>query len=194
MEKPMDELTRNATGTTPRRGFFRRIAGAMALGLAGLCARSVARAGRSGTVRRTGLAGAAEGTPSSIGGRVRDQQGRPAGIRPYVPGDKRTADREHRRGDSRRRPAPRRIPARARGRDVAQIQNRGSVQDRRSGDQSARTQESVPAPEGGRAASGRHGDRPAARKRHRVRRLPRRVAVPEQDARRQRRRERGGRG
>jgi hypothetical protein len=35
MEKPMDELTRNATGTTPRRGFFRRIAGAMALGLAG---------------------------------------------------------------------------------------------------------------------------------------------------------------
>jgi hypothetical protein len=36
MEKPMDDLTRNATGTTPRRGFFRRIAGAMALGLAGL--------------------------------------------------------------------------------------------------------------------------------------------------------------
>jgi len=35
MEKPMDELTWNATGTTPRRGFFRRIAGAMALGLAG---------------------------------------------------------------------------------------------------------------------------------------------------------------
>jgi hypothetical protein len=35
MEKPMDNLTRNATGTTPRRGFFRRIAGAMALGLAG---------------------------------------------------------------------------------------------------------------------------------------------------------------
>ena len=32
----MDELTRNATGTTARRGFFRRIAGAMALGLAGL--------------------------------------------------------------------------------------------------------------------------------------------------------------
>lgn len=32
----MDELMRNATGTTPRRGFFRRIAGAMALGLAGL--------------------------------------------------------------------------------------------------------------------------------------------------------------
>jgi hypothetical protein len=31
----MDELTWNATGTTPRRGFFRRIAGAMALGLAG---------------------------------------------------------------------------------------------------------------------------------------------------------------
>jgi hypothetical protein len=35
MEKPMDELMRNATGTTPRRRFFRRIAGAMALGLAG---------------------------------------------------------------------------------------------------------------------------------------------------------------
>jgi len=33
MEKPMDELMRNATGATPRRGFFRRIAGAMALGL-----------------------------------------------------------------------------------------------------------------------------------------------------------------
>ena len=32
----MDDLTQNATGTTPRRGFFRRIAGAMALGLAGL--------------------------------------------------------------------------------------------------------------------------------------------------------------
>ena len=31
----MDELMRNATGTTPRRRFFRRIAGAMALGLAG---------------------------------------------------------------------------------------------------------------------------------------------------------------
>ena len=31
----MDELMRNATGATPRRGFFRRIAGAMALGLAG---------------------------------------------------------------------------------------------------------------------------------------------------------------
>ncbi len=31
----MDDLTQNATGTTPRRGFFRRIAGAMALGLAG---------------------------------------------------------------------------------------------------------------------------------------------------------------
>ena len=29
----MDELMRNATGATPRRGFFRRIAGAMALGL-----------------------------------------------------------------------------------------------------------------------------------------------------------------
>ena len=29
----MEELMRNATGTTPRRGFFRRIAGAMALGL-----------------------------------------------------------------------------------------------------------------------------------------------------------------
>jgi hypothetical protein len=35
MEKPMDDLTRNATDATPRRGFFRRIAGAMALGLAG---------------------------------------------------------------------------------------------------------------------------------------------------------------
>ena len=32
----MDDLTRNATDATPRRGFFRRIAGAMALGLAGL--------------------------------------------------------------------------------------------------------------------------------------------------------------
>jgi hypothetical protein len=36
MEKLMDDLTRNATGSTPRRGFFRRIAGAMALGLAGV--------------------------------------------------------------------------------------------------------------------------------------------------------------
>ncbi len=103
-------------------------------GARGGCARSGARAGRSGTTERTGLAGAAEGTPSSTGGRVRDQQGRPAGIRAYVPGDKRTADREPRRGDSRRRPAPRRVSARARGRDVAQIQNRGIVQDRRSGD------------------------------------------------------------
>jgi len=33
MEKPIHELMRNATGATPRRGFFRRIAGAMALGL-----------------------------------------------------------------------------------------------------------------------------------------------------------------
>ena len=121
-------------------------------GARGACARSVARAGHSGTAGRTGLAGAAEGTPSSTGGRIRDQQGRAAGIRPYVPGDKRTANRERRRGDSRRRPAPRRVPARARGRDVAQIQNRGIVQDRRSGDQSARTQESVPALEVGRAA------------------------------------------
>jgi hypothetical protein len=32
----MDDLTRNATSTTPRRGFFRRIAGAMALGIAGV--------------------------------------------------------------------------------------------------------------------------------------------------------------
>jgi hypothetical protein len=36
MEKPMDELTRNTIGRTARRGFFRRMAGAMALGLAGL--------------------------------------------------------------------------------------------------------------------------------------------------------------
>jgi hypothetical protein len=36
MEKLMDDLMRNATSSTPRRGFFRRIAGAMALGLAGV--------------------------------------------------------------------------------------------------------------------------------------------------------------
>lgn len=86
----MDDLTRNATDATPRRGFFRRIAGAMALGLAGL-APDPSRA--QGTAARPG----GPDWPGPLKGRHRQlvdayaiNKGAPLAFAQYVPGDKRT--------------------------------------------------------------------------------------------------------
>ena len=68
----MDDLTRNATGTTPRRGFFRHIAGAMALGLAGV-APDPARA-QGAAARPSGLDWPGPLLPSGVWGVNRAQE------------------------------------------------------------------------------------------------------------------------
>ena len=103
---------------------FRRIAGAMALGLAGFAPEPSRAPGAAARPGRPDWPGPLKGRHRDWWTRTRSTR-HPAGIRPYVPGDKRTAERERRRGDSRRRPAPRRVPARTRGRDVAQIRKSG---------------------------------------------------------------------
>ena len=190
----MDELTRNATGTTPRRGFFRRIAGAMALGLAGFALDPSRVQGAAARPGGPDWPGPLKGRHRQLVDAYEINKGAPLAFAhtflatsepstanvvaatavvvlrhdafPLALGD--AMWRKYKIGEAFKIDDPEtKAPA---------------------------LEESVPASEGGRAASGRHGDRPAARQRHRVRRLPRRVAVPEQDARRQRRRERGGRG
>src|SRR3984957_4405786 len=173
MEDYMSDLTHNINDKMPRRGFFGRFAGAMVL------------AGFATTPVR------AQSTSSPGCGPLRRQRRIPACVRILLPRAARTAERGLVGRNGGRRPAPRSAPDRARQRYLAKIQDRGGVQDPRYGDQGAGGQESVPASKGWRASGRRYAGRPTTRKRHGGRRLPSRPACAEQNARRQRRRERG---
>lgn len=66
----MTDLIHAAADVTPRRGFFARMAGAMALGLAGFASTPLRAQTAATGFERSELAGSAQGAPSAGGGRL----------------------------------------------------------------------------------------------------------------------------
>ena len=147
MEDHMTDLMHAAADVTPRRGFFTRMAGAMALGLAGFASTPLraqtAAAGSNGP----NWPGALKGRNRQVVDAYEVNSGFPLAFvytftAPNDPSDTYSCAGAASRG----------IPDRAQRRDVEKIQDRGGLQNPRSRDQGAGGEESFLQAEARRAA------------------------------------------